>query len=272
VRIPLSGAVAEQCSWLPDGGRAARGTVLVVDDDPGVRNLLGRFLSREGFRVETAPDGETGLRMARELIPTIITLDVMMPGMDGWAVLAQLKADPALAKVPVIMQTIVDEPQKAYTLGAADHLIKPIDRAQMVEAVRRLRRSGNQNALLLAEDANVLEQVGRFLGAEGWTVASVTDSERARELLEQRKPALVVVDLSMTRQDAFAFVDAIRAHPAGAEVQVIVVIPENLDAEAAKRLNGNVQRVVHASTKGIDAVVSEIRRILHAPPRVETPA
>jgi CheY-like chemotaxis protein len=197
----------------------------------------------------------------------IITLDVMMPEMDGWSVLAQLKADPELARIPVIMQTIVDEPQKAYTLGAADHLTKPIDRAQMVEAVRRLRRTGNQTALLLSEDASVLEQVSHFLSAEGWGVASVTESARGCELLKERKPTLVVVDLGMSRSDGVAFVDAVRGCPEGEDVQIIVVMPEGLDEAGARRLNGSVQRVVHSSAKGIDAVVSEIRRILHSPSR-----
>jgi signal transduction histidine kinase/CheY-like chemotaxis protein len=256
---------------LPDIGPESP-VVLVIDDDVTVRDLMRRLLWREGFRVEACADGMTGLQRARELKPVIITLDVMMPDMDGWSVLAQLKADPELARIPVIMQTIVDEPQKAYTLGAADHLTKPINRAQMVEAIRRLRRTGNQTALLLSEDAPVLEQVSHFLGTEGWSVASVTDTVRALELFDERKPTLVVVDLGMTQNDGLAFVDQVRARPSGEEVQIIVVTPEGLDEAGARRLNGSIRRVVHSSTKGIDAVVSEIRRILHDAPKPEATA
>jgi len=281
-KLPVQAAVADRPSGvavehptttmemdvLPDIGPDSP-VVLVIDDDASVRDLMRRLLLREGYRVEAVADGETGILRARELYPMVITLDVMMPGMDGWTVLRHLKADPRLAKIPVIMQTIVDEPQKAYTLGAADHLIKPIDRMQMVEAVRRLRRSGNQGALLLAEDGKVLEQVAHVLGSEGWTVASVTDTARALELFNQRRPALVVVDLGMAQQDGFAFVDAVRGLPSGAETQIIVVMPEHLDAEGQKRLNGSVQRVVQGTAKGVEEVVSEIRRILHATVRTE---
>ena len=96
-----------------------------------VRDLMQRFLAKEGFRVATAAGGDEGLRQARELHPDAITLDVMMPGMDGWAVLSALKADPATADIPVIMLTIVDDKNLGYALGAADYLTKPVDRERL---------------------------------------------------------------------------------------------------------------------------------------------
>ena len=107
-------------------------TVLVIEDDPGARDLLTRFLTKEGYRVETAAGGEAGLRLARELHPDVITLDVMMPNMDGWAVLSELKADPQLADIPVVMLTIVDNKNLGYALGAADYLTKPIQRDRLL--------------------------------------------------------------------------------------------------------------------------------------------
>ena len=96
---------------------AGIGTVLVIDDEAAVRDLMQRFLTREGFRVVVAAGGDEGLRRARELRPDAITLDVMMPGMDGWAVLAALKAEPELADIPVIMLTIVDDRNLGYALS-----------------------------------------------------------------------------------------------------------------------------------------------------------
>jgi CheY-like chemotaxis protein/nitrogen-specific signal transduction histidine kinase len=116
---------------------ATAGTVLVIDDDPAARSLMRRFLSREGFRVVEAPDGEAGLARARESRPDAITLDVLMPGMDGWAVLAALKHDPALAGIPVILATVVDEAHLGFALGAAEYLTKPIDRERLAEALRK---------------------------------------------------------------------------------------------------------------------------------------
>ena len=107
-------------------GPEGSSTVLVIEDDPATRDLLKRFLSKDGFRVQTVAEGEEGLRLARELQPDVITLDVMMSGLDGWAVLTELKADPALADIPVVMLTFVDNKNLGYALGASDYLTKPI--------------------------------------------------------------------------------------------------------------------------------------------------
>jgi PAS domain S-box-containing protein len=115
------------------------GTLLVIDDDPEARSLMRRFLGKEGFRIEEAPDGETGLRLAHVLRPDVITLDILMPGMDGWAVLAALKNDPALADIPVILATIVDEEHLGFALGASDYLTKPIDRERLIAVLTKYK-------------------------------------------------------------------------------------------------------------------------------------
>ena len=137
------------------------GTVLVIDDDPAVRDLMQRFLTREGFRVVTAPGGEEGLRLARELRPDAITLDVMMPGMDGWAVLSALKADPDVADIPVVMLTIVDDRNLGYALGAADYLTKPIDRERLVTVLKQHRR--DVPVLVVDDDAALRQLLRRML-------------------------------------------------------------------------------------------------------------
>ena len=114
-------------------------TVLVIDDDRLVRDLLRRFLQKEGLKVALAGSGEEGLRLARELRPSLITLDVVMPGMDGWAVLRELRADPDLDAVPVVMITIVDNPAEGRALGAADYLTKPVDWKRLSLVLARLR-------------------------------------------------------------------------------------------------------------------------------------
>ena len=111
----------------------------MIDDDPVVRDVMRRFLDGEGFQVATASDGHEGLRLARQIRPAIITLDVLMPHMDGWAVLSALKAEPELADIPVIMQTIVDEKNFGYMLGAADYMSKPIDRQRLAAILQKYR-------------------------------------------------------------------------------------------------------------------------------------
>ena len=147
MRLPaVVGKPAEGPARQPTEMSMARGaakTILVMDDDPVVRELLSRVLAKEGFRVVSAARGEDGLRLARQEQPQAITLDVMMPGMDGWAVLSALKADPDLAGIPVIMLSIVDDMRLGQALGASDYLTKPLDRPaaacrpqQMVQETR----------------------------------------------------------------------------------------------------------------------------------------
>jgi PAS domain S-box-containing protein len=121
---------------------ASGSTVLVVDDDRVMRDVLRRFLEKEGFRIATASSGDEGLKLAREARPSLITLDVVMSGIDGWGVLKALKADPNLASIPVIMITIVDNPALGMALGAADYLTKPIDWRRLGASLSRYRRSG----------------------------------------------------------------------------------------------------------------------------------
>jgi CheY-like chemotaxis protein len=104
--------------------------ILIVDDDATVRELVQRHLERSGFTVVTASGGQEGLRLVRELRPAAVTLDIVMPDLDGWTVLAAIKGDPALASTPVVLMSIVDQKNRGYALGAADYLVKPVDRSQ----------------------------------------------------------------------------------------------------------------------------------------------
>ena len=135
--------------------RRGRATVLVVDDDQTVRELIARFLEREGFDVVTASGGQEGLRLARELRPAAITLDVMMPDMDGWTVLAAIKGDPALAPIPVILMSIVDEKNRGYALGAADYLVKPVHRDKLRRVLRGICGSAAGRVLVIDDDDTV---------------------------------------------------------------------------------------------------------------------
>ena len=260
VRLPLA-AVAEQRSWLPDG-RPVRGTVLVVDDDPGVRNLLGRFLSREGFRVETAADGETGLRLARELVPTIITLDVVMPGMDGWAVLASLKGDPALAAIPVVILSIIDEKPMGFALGVSAYLTKPIDRKGLAAVlIKYAPTSATRSVLVVEDDAATRATLRRTLEQHGWEVDEAVNGRIALERIAERLPALVLLDLVMPEMDGFEFLEGLRRRSVP-PVPVVVITAKDLTDEDRRRLNGGVARVVEKARGGPEAVLAEVQELI----------
>src|SRR5687768_11829526 len=158
------------------------GTVLVIDDDPASRQLVARMLTKDGFRVVEASNGEEGLRLARAERPDVITLDVLMPGLDGWGVLTALKDDPALAAIPVVMLTITDEQNLGFALGAAEYLIKPIERARLSAVLSRYRRGPGAGVLIVEDDADTRAMLRRSLEEEGW---SVSEAENGRVGLER---------------------------------------------------------------------------------------
>jgi PAS domain S-box-containing protein len=268
VRLPAATrAEDEQASW-PAAGTPRAGTVLVVDDDPSVRNLLGRFLSREGFQVETAPDGATGLRRAREIVPDVITLDVLMPEMDGWAVLTELKHDPRLSEVPVIMLTVVDDKPTGFALGVSEYLTKPIDRNRLTAVLSKYAAGSARQVLLVEDDAGTRRVLRRALEQEGWSVVEAANGRAGLERLAEHRPGLVLLDLVMPEMDGFEFLDELRRSggAGGGGVPVVVLTGKDLTEEDRRRLNGGVARVVQKRDRGPEAVLADVRELIAGRP------
>jgi CheY-like chemotaxis protein len=162
--------------------------ILVVDDDATVREVVKRHLERAGFAVVTAVGGQEALRLIRELRPAAVTLDIMMPDLDGWTVLAAIKGDPALAGTAVVLMSIVDQKNRGYALGAADYLVKPVDRAKLVETVARICGSTAGRALLVDDDEMVRRAVREALEPIGWKVAEAENGQVALESLIASRP------------------------------------------------------------------------------------
>jgi len=238
------------------------GTVLVIDDEAAVRDLMQRFLTREGFRVVTAPGGEEGLRRARELRPDAITLDVMMPGMDGWAVLSALKADAAVADIPVIMLTIVDDKNLGYALGASDYLTKPIDRERLVKVLTQHRR--DLPVLVVDDDAGLRQLLRRMLEPEGFTVVEAENGRVALERLADVQPSVILLDLMMPEMDGFEFVAEFRRHEAWRAIPIVVVTAKDLSQDDRERLNGHVQKILQKGTHDRDQLLAEVRELVSA--------
>jgi signal transduction histidine kinase/CheY-like chemotaxis protein len=264
VRLPTTpaGEVSRRAARPPQASRQ----VLVIDDDPTVRELMERFLVKEGFPVVTAANGVEGLRKARELRPAAITLDVLMPDLDGWTVLAALKGDPALADVPVIFVTILDERTKGYSLGATDYLVKPVDRERLLRALERLCGDRPSRRLLLVEDDEATRTVIRHaLEREGW---AITPAENGRialaRLAEEPRPDAILLDLLMPEMDGFEFLAELRRHGAWRDVPVLVLTAKDLTDEDRRRLNGEVERIIQKGAYGRDELLHEVGRLLAA--------
>jgi CheY-like chemotaxis protein len=240
--------------------------VLAIDDDPSVLDLVRRFLGKEGFEVRTATSGREGLALARELRPAVITLDVMMPGLDGWAVLSALKADPALAQIPVIMVTITDDKEMGFALGAVDYLTKPVDWTHLADVVRRLRAAGATEPVLVVDDDPAMRDlVRRALEKEGIPVVEAEHGRAALERVARQAPALILLDLMMPEMDGFEFLAELRRQEAWRRIPVVIVTAKELTAEERERLNGQVTRVIQKGGGGPrDALLAEIHELVAA--------
>jgi CheY-like chemotaxis protein len=236
-------------------------TVLVIDDDPEVHELLRRSLTREGYRVLTASSGEEGLRLAKDLRPAVITLDVMMPGVDGWAVLAALKTDATTNDIPVVMLTMVDNRSRGYALGASDYLTKPVDRQRLVSILRKYA-SGRSPApvLVVDDDPDNRQLVRRLLAREGWAVVEAENGRAALERLAEARPALILLDLMMPEMDGFQFLEELHRREPPLGVPVVVLTAKELTPADRDRLNGGVARILQ---KGNPADVQALLRQVH---------
>jgi PAS domain S-box-containing protein len=270
IELPASVDALEAAKAVTEIDEAAGATipegihpVLVIDDDPDSRSLLRRTLEADGYTVATAASGREGLELARKLAPALITLDVMMPGMDGWAVLRQLKDDPVLAEIPVMMVTISSEKEMGYTLGAVEHLTKPVDR----ETLRRLANqfappSGGGHALVVDDDEGIRSLFHRVLDEAGWSVAEAANGSEALERVDDRCPDIVLLDLMMPVMDGFEFLLEFRSRPEYVSIPVFVVTAKDLTEEDRSRLSGGVERIVEKGALTATDLVEQVRSLV----------
>ena len=265
VRLPISmGENTEDSIPSPEldvgaDGVAGRETVLVIDDDETQRDLMSRFLIREGFLARTAADGPTGIELAKRLMPRAILLDVTMPGMDGWSVLSTLKADPDLAAIPVVMVTFVSERALANSLGAADYVIKPVDWNRLRHVMEAFREA--EGDVLIVDDEAEMRRLARSaLERNGWSVVEAQNGADGLALVARSIPRVILLDLSMPVMDGFGFLKELRARPGCEQVPVVVLTALDLTAEDRRRLRGANQILNKGSTR-MSEVVDKLRRL-----------
>ena len=237
--------------------------VLVVDDDPAARDLLGRFLEREGFTVRTASDGRAGLALVRALRPRAVLLDVEMPQMDGWAVLHAIKSDPELAAIPVIMASVVNEQGLGYALGAADYLLKPIEWKRLHAVMERVRpQAAEGEVLIVDDDADARTRLATMLERDGWTVHQAEDGARGLERVDVVVPVLILLDLMMPVMDGFAFLKQLRTRPAGRDVPVVVLTAKDITPAEQATLELQADRVIVKGSVSLHDIAHELRALV----------
>jgi len=252
-------APREEPAAEPEAGKV----VLAIDDDPDVIYLLRENLTEAGYHVVGALSGEEGLQKARELRPLAITLDILMPHKDGWEILRELKADPATKEIPILVVSIVDNKDLGYRLGAFDYLLKPFDREAILAALARI--PPHQGRLLVVDDdPQVVDLVRQLLEGEPYEVVAAVDGQEALEMIAQKRPDVILLDLLMPRVDGFAVIDRLQQDPQHRQIPVIVLTAKTLTAAEHALLEQSVLTVIQKRGLDRDTLIQELRGALQA--------
>jgi CheY-like chemotaxis protein len=248
-------------SSFVEGGSACK--LLVIDDDQAIIDLMKWYAGKEKWSIATAMNGKDGLRLAKEWRPHMITLDVLMPGMDGWSVLTALKNDPELADIPVMMLSMTNDKSLGYALGASEFLTKPIQRERLVPVLSKyMPDPGTGSILVIEDDETTGEMMTKLLEREGYTAGSAGNGRIALERLEISAPKLILLDLMMPEMDGFEFVTRLRKHEKWSSIPVIVVTAKHITEEDRLRLNGYVSKIIQKGAFSKQELLQEISSLI----------
>jgi CheY-like chemotaxis protein/anti-sigma regulatory factor (Ser/Thr protein kinase) len=241
-------------------------TVLIIDDDPTVSELMKRQLIKENYKVVVAPNGKEGIRLARDLKPDVITLDILMPEMDGWSVLRTLKADPEVSDIPVIMASILDEKNKGFSLGAADFLSKPVQKEYLMKSIRNLIGNKDNLKICLIEDDDSLRFTMReILEKQDVKIIEAENGKIGMSILqnEEIKPDLILLDLMMPVMNGFEFLKTIRETELST-IPILVLTGADLSEEEKKFLSGETLKILEKSDDTFSTIVKEVGNVIKA--------
>ncbi len=241
-------------------------TVLIIDDDPTVSELMKRQLLKEGYKVIIAPNGKEGIRLARDLNPDVITLDILMPEMDGWSVLRTLKADPKVSNIPVIMASILDEKNKGFSLGAADFLSKPVQKEYLMKSIRNLIGDRENLKICLIEDDDSLRfTIREILEKQNVKIIEAENGQVGMSVLqkEEIKPDLILLDLMMPIMNGFEFLKVIRETELST-IPILVLTGADLSDDERKFLSGETQKILEKSDDTLSSIVNEVGNVIKA--------
>ena len=248
---------------LKNNDSAKKNTILVIDDDPTVHDLLQRFFEKKGFKIKTALSGLEGINLAKSLRPEAITLDVMMPGMDGWSILTALKANAQTADIPVIMMTMVDDQNLGYALGAAEYLLKPIDSRKLEMILHKFKPVSDSDSILVVEDdPGVREMLCRQLRKENWKVIEAENGREALIKLQNHEPKLILTDLMMPEMDGFELVHCLKQHQKWHSIPVIILTAKTITSKDRQKLHGGVSKIFEKGSYQRSVLLDEVTNLL----------
>jgi len=233
--------------------------VLIIDDDPMMFDWVKKSLDNKNIRVEFAVDGKTGLEMARKIRPKVITLDIILPDMDGWSVLTQLQADPSLADIPIIIISMIDEKRKGYALGALEYMVKPIDKERLNFLVNKYGGVSDRTVLVVDDESDARSVLRRRLEERSCVVSEAENGELALAHIQKTMPSIIFLDLMMPVMDGFDFLEILRNDPNLNKIPVVVVTGKDLTQEDRRRLNGKVKLLLQKKSYPQEDLLEEVR-------------
>ena len=247
---------------VPSPAPAEGRKVLIVDDDPATADIIADYLAGAGYMPLTANSGREALRLARDHQPYAITLDLIMPEMDGWEVLQQLKAEPLTARIPVIIMSVSEDRQTGFALGATGYLVKPVDSQTLIDEIRR--RAGRRVRTIMVVDDNEIDrrELAALIEEHHMQAIAVDGGARCLELLAGTRPDLLILDLMMPEMDGFKLLDRLRASPATMDLPVLVVTAKDLTAADREKLRGNVTAILEKGRMTSRELLGRIERML----------
>ena len=234
-------------------------TILVIDDDHNAQDMMKKFLEKQEYVIIQARNGEEGLQLAAKHKPDLITLDVMMPEMDGWEVLAALQANDVTKSIPVIMLTMADEPDIGYSLGATDYMTKPVDWGRLSEILKNHEiESGSQSILIVEDDETTRDMLKKSLENNEYKVRTANNGKEGLEKVSQSKPGLILLDLMMPEMDGFEFSERLRENKEWLDIPVVVITAKDLTKEDHARLQGNVETIMQKGSYSKKELMTEV--------------
>jgi len=246
-----------------DDRREKMPVILVIDNDPSVSDLLQRALGADGFHVETVSSGREGLQRAADIIPDLIILDVIMSDMSGWPVLSQLKKNPELMHVPVIMHSMTEERATAAALGAADYVTKPADRDELVDAIKtNLRANVIPTVLVVDEDVDARRLTRMVFENEGWNVVEGIDAEIGLMRVAEQMPSVIVLDAMLSKMKAIEFVQALTKSAEWKTIPVLVLTGQSMSEQEREQLLEYVDMVIEKGAYSLDTLLRRLRELI----------
>jgi CheY-like chemotaxis protein len=241
--------------------------ILVVEDDPAAAELLARQLDRAGYRTEVVSTGSEVLEKARALKPVAITLDVLLPDLDGWEVLNQLKNDEKTCTIPVIVISVVDNPELGIALGALDYFVKPVAAQDLIGRLGMFNlsgkaKSGEMRVLVVDDEAANREWLKEILVPAGFKIIEAPGGAEAIKLAKSRKPDLVLLDLMMPEVSGFDVVEAMRSDEATRQIPIMVLTAKELTEADKRNLNGQVSTILKRGSTGASDVLVVLREVI----------